>query len=1066
MAADLREQLQQTLRDSYVIERELRGGSMSRVFVATETSLGRKVVIKVLSPELMEGVSVERFKREIQMAAQLQHPHVVGVLSAGETGGIPYYTMPFVEGQSLRTHVARTGALPITETIGILRDVAKALAYAHEHGVAHRDIKPDNVLITSGSAVVTDFGIAKAIAAARTGPGQPTLTQIGTTLGTPAYMAPEQAAGDPGTNHRADIYAFGVMAYEMLAGRPPFLRPSAQALLAAQMSELPRPITELRPDAPPLLAELVTRCLTKDPDARPQSAADLVKVLEAVTSGGGHPAMPEILLGGRPRLLRALALWAAAFVGVTIVARAAVIAIGLPDWVFPGAIIVMLLGLPVILFTYLVHRGAHEALTAPIVIPGASAPSGSWLTRFAVRASRHVSWRRTTMGGLYALGAFMVIVAGFMGLRALGIGPVGSLFAKGTLQKNERILVSDFRATGGDTTLGPVVTEAFRTGLGQSQDIVVIPATAVGDVLRRMQRDVHTAVDFNLAREISTREGIKAFVDGAVLSVGGRYSISARLTDAQTGESIAAFQEAAESERDILSAVDRLTRRLRERIGESLKDIREAPPLEQVTTPSLEALRRYVLGQRALSFDGDWEKGKTLLEEAIALDTAFSMAYRKLAVEYDNRGVDPQRSTQLITKAYEHRDRLSDAERYVTTASYFSYGPDQDLAKSTAAYEALLDIQPTNLAALNNAANDYQLRHEFRKAQDLILRAEALPDPPPVVLGNVGYIGVALGDTAQTRRAMRELERRYPQNAFATVTRVQLLYSLGKPDSAAVLARELQRTAVDDPGSRVGALRMLAGTLTSRGRLRDARRAFTEIHAVERQRGARGAALSAALNDAWLDGWTLGDVDKARQTVDRALEANPVASIPHLDRPYVVLVSTLTRVGRIDQAKGIASQFDRELESMRRAVDARTGHTMRGDIALAERRYDDAVREYHAAADAPHFCFVCIWPREAQAYDLAGNADSAMTLLTRYLKTPDPEKLSSPWEAAPGADANYLAASYQRLGELWEQKGDRQRALGYYMSFVDLWKNADAELQPKVADVRRRIARLEATGRN
>src|SRR5215213_5372216 len=215
MAADLRAQLQDTLSGSYALERELTGGGMSRVFVATETSLGRRVVIKVLPREMAEGVSVDRFKREIQLAAQLTHPHIVPVLAAGETSGLPYYTMPLVDGHSLRARLVKSGALPMTEAIGYLRDVAKALGYAHEHGVVHRDIKPDNVLITGGSAVVTDFGIAKAIAAARSGPAAGTITQIGSAMGTPAYMAPEQAAADPGTDHRADIYAFGVMAFEM-----------------------------------------------------------------------------------------------------------------------------------------------------------------------------------------------------------------------------------------------------------------------------------------------------------------------------------------------------------------------------------------------------------------------------------------------------------------------------------------------------------------------------------------------------------------------------------------------------------------------------------------------------------------------------------------------------------------------------------------------------------------------------------------------------------------------------------------------------------------------------------
>ena len=254
--------------------------------------------------------------------------------------------------------------------------------------------------------------------------------------------------------------------------------------------------------------------------ARPQSAADLVKVLESVTSGGGHPVMPEILLGGRPRLARALAFWAAAFIAVTIVARAAIIAIGLPDWVLPGAVVVMALGLPAILFTYFVHRGAHQALTMPMVTPGGGTMRHSSFTRLAVKVSPHVSWRRTTMGGVYALGVFAVLVVGFMVLRAFGIGPVGSLFARGALQKNERILVADFRNTARDTTLGPIVTEAFRTGLGQSQSMMVMPATALRDALRRMQRDVNTRVDASVAREIAIREGFGAVVTGVVRDVG------------------------------------------------------------------------------------------------------------------------------------------------------------------------------------------------------------------------------------------------------------------------------------------------------------------------------------------------------------------------------------------------------------------------------------------------------------------------------------------------------------------------------------------------------------------
>jgi serine/threonine-protein kinase len=212
LSADLRQQLQETLGSAYSITRELGGGGMSRVFLARDESLGRDVAIKVLSPELSATLSADRFTREIKLAAALQEPHIVPVLAAGQTAGLPWYTMPFVSGESLRGRLAH-GRLGATEAMSILRNVAQALAYAHERGVIHRDIKPENVLLSSGTAVVADFGIAKAVSASTTQAPGGTLTSIGTSIGTPAYMSPEQAVGDSTTDHRADLYAWGIMAY-------------------------------------------------------------------------------------------------------------------------------------------------------------------------------------------------------------------------------------------------------------------------------------------------------------------------------------------------------------------------------------------------------------------------------------------------------------------------------------------------------------------------------------------------------------------------------------------------------------------------------------------------------------------------------------------------------------------------------------------------------------------------------------------------------------------------------------------------------------------------------------
>ncbi|HKV71850.1 MAG TPA: serine/threonine-protein kinase [Gemmatimonadales bacterium] len=291
--ADLRPQLEAALAGRYRIERELGGGGMSRVYLAEEVGLGRKVVVKVLAPELSAGVNADRFRRETQLAASLQHPHIVPLLTAGTAGDLLYFTMPFVEGESLRARVKREGALPLRDAGRILHDVADALAYAHARGVVHRDIKPDNVLLSGNHALVADFGIAKAISSSG---GSSGLTSVGVAIGTPAYMAPEQAAGDPTVDHRADIYSFGAMAYEALSGHQLFEGLSPQQTLAAHLTEPPEHIGIKRPQVPPELADLVMACLEKNAADRPQTAGEVLRVLEGtttLTSGGTRHTRPR-----------------------------------------------------------------------------------------------------------------------------------------------------------------------------------------------------------------------------------------------------------------------------------------------------------------------------------------------------------------------------------------------------------------------------------------------------------------------------------------------------------------------------------------------------------------------------------------------------------------------------------------------------------------------------------------------------------------------------------------------------------------------------------------------------
>jgi serine/threonine-protein kinase len=305
------EGLIRALADRYRIEREIGGGGMSRVWLATETALDRQVVVKVIAPELREGLSAERFTREVKLAARLQQANIVPVLSAGTADGVPYYTMPFVTGESLRTRLTTGPPLTPAESVSILRDVARALAYAHGEGVVHRDIKPENVLLSHGAAMVTDFGIAKALTASRTqdGGAAVTLTQAGGSIGTPAYMAPEQAVGDT-VDQRADLYAWGVLAYELLAGAHPFKQHvGAQKLITAHITESPVAITGI----PIALGVLVMRCMEKSPSARPASAAELLAVLDNVStpasSGTTVVPSPARRVPGRAVLILSAALF-------------------------------------------------------------------------------------------------------------------------------------------------------------------------------------------------------------------------------------------------------------------------------------------------------------------------------------------------------------------------------------------------------------------------------------------------------------------------------------------------------------------------------------------------------------------------------------------------------------------------------------------------------------------------------------------------------------------------------------------------------------------------------------
>ncbi len=1059
MTNQIREQLQTTLGAAYTLERELGGGGMSRVFVAEESRLKRRVVIKVLSPELAQGISVERFEREIQTAAALQQANIVPVLSAGDTNGLPFYTMPFVEGESLRARLTQ-GPLAITEVVSILRDVSRALAYAHARGVVHRDIKPDNVLLSGGAAVVTDFGIAKAISASRTQSGGATLTQIGTSIGTPSYMAPEQAAGDPDIDHRADIYALGAMAYELLSGQAVFASRTPQRMLAAHMSETPMPIADLRADTPPALAELVMKCLAKDAADRPQTATDVAHALDT-TSGGSMAAMPTVLMGGPGMFRKALGVYAVAIAVVAILAKAAIVGIGLPDWVFPGSLVVMALGLPVILWTGYVQRVTRRALAAtPTFTPGgtpAMKVQGTMAT-MALKAAPHVSWYKTARGGAYAFGVFVLMIASFMGMRAFGIGPFGSLVATGAFKERDRVIIADFAVANADSSLGRVVGDAIRAGLGDSRVFTLVTPAEMAGALQRMQLKPTARVDIATARQMALREGVKAVIDGDVTLVGTSYIVAVRLVTADSARELASYRGTAKSSDEIINVADELSRKLRGKAGESLRRVQGTPPLAYASTSSLEALRKYSEGARANDIERDFPKAVRLLKEAVSLDSNFAEGWRKLAVSMRNGGgFPPSASDSAIQRAYNLRDRMTERERDAVLAYYYQFSPGYDRAKAIATYERML-ARGDSSVALQNLAVSLGTRRQFAKAESLY-RAQLVREPNSQnAFNNLFSVLENQGKWHDRDSVMRVARERFGSATWIRQRDFEHMVDSGRVPEAMQMLDSARKAG--DARSPTWALNWQSGAYAALGQYRLTESTRDQVRAINQQAGRDAPLVFFVGNrmNARLDAGL--PYEQLLPAFDAATDSMKIETRPITDRPYLWLAEMNAKFGRVEKARAWIAKYDATVKdtALRRSDTPSYQHSM-AHIAATEKKWLEAarlVRLMDKASDGPaNECVECESTELLELFLRAGMADSALAAYQSYLRTPAGSRPRT------GPDYDLGASLTEAVAKLYDSKGDVKNAAKLYADFVEAWKNADAELQPRVKAARERLAKLQ-----
>ena len=430
------------------------------------------------------------------------------------------------------------------------------------------------------------------------------------------------------------------------------------------------------------------------------------------------------------------------------------------------------------------------------------------------------------------------------------------------------------------------------------------------------------------------------------------------------------------------------------------------------------------------------------------------MAYRKLAVSYSNEGGHLETVNALLQRAYDHRDRLSDEERYSLEGYYFTTGSRVDVAKGIAAYESLLDLAPESQTGLINLAGTLESRGEYAKAEALFRRSLALDTL--TYQSNLGLVRTLAnqGKLDEASRAIAAGSNRIPRGKWLfTRAAANMLWANGLLDSAAKIAAGLP-TEATSPYARAEMTLVQSNIQLARGKLTDGERLAAVASAFDHEAGREGNALAGALRTVVRTAWYRGDRVRAARQLDEVLKSNPLVKLSAVDRPFSELVDAEVAAGRLDAAKATLADFGKAFRSIGAVPDTNDRTHMEGTIALAEKKYDLAASKFREKT-IDNFCPNCDVPRLAQTYDLAAKPDSAIAVYERYVQDRNIRRLY--------VDDQFLGPSLKRLGELYEAKGDRSNAAKQYTRFVELWKNADPELQPAVRDVRARLAKLKST---
>lgn len=763
------------------------------------------------------------------------------------------------------------------------------------------------------------------------------------------------------------------------------------------------------------------------------------------------------------------------------------VSVGLPSWVEPTAAIMLIVLFPALLATASIQRGPKarwprittppadsgaeagstprpaEPAGEPTAADAAPAAAGASGARRAVRAGRSpraftvarmFTWRNTLVGGVGAFAALAVITAIYMVLRTAGIGPAATLVAQGTLDDRERLILADFASPDDLDDLARTLTEGMRVDLAQSPTVRLHPARAVGAALTRMELEPDVPLDADLAREVALREDVRAVVAGEISRVGSGFVIRAEILRADDGSVLVSQRATARDESELVEAVDELSKKVRERIGEPLGSIGRSIPLERVTTADLDALRRYSSAVRAIDVEGDADRGQVLLEEAVQLDPTFAMAWRKLGIALSNRGEERARIYEALEQAFVNRDRLTARERDLAAAAYYSDGIGIT-DSAIVAYERLLERDPEEGTALNNlGVMRLELRDEAA-AIPLFLRRMELDSTAVISFTNLIWAYGNQGDF----EAAREHFDAYPWLSHDPTAReheAQLWAAEGQYEEARRRLAAIRDDEVASPYWRTQISVELAALAAVEGRLEEADRHHRDAMASNEERDLPRGFLVEASRLARTVLFAANDRPAAITTLELALQKHPLDGFDPLDRPYLDLAETYAVAGLPDRAQALLDEFDEVVPEAIRSVEQRIQHDqVLGAIALA--RGDEAVAIERTRASDRGVCKTCALPQLARAYEAAGRRDSAILVYRQYLDTRYAFR-------ARDSDGWHLGPILERLGELYEATGERSEAVAHYARLVRLWEDADELLQPRVAAAREKVQTLTSGG--